>query len=41
MHNKYMIIDDEYVIIGSFNWTNYAVNSNYENCVILKGKMLV
>jgi phospholipase D len=37
-HNKVMIIDDEYVITGSFNWTNGAQTRNSENVVIIKGK---
>ncbi|WP_339044657.1 phospholipase D-like domain-containing protein [Cardinium endosymbiont of Tipula unca] len=32
-HNKIMIIDDEYVITGSFNWTNGAQTRNAENIV--------
>jgi phosphatidylserine/phosphatidylglycerophosphate/cardiolipin synthase-like enzyme len=41
MHNKYVIIDDEYVLTGSFNWTQQAVNLNNENLIILKGKTAV
>lgn len=37
-HNKVMIIDDEYVITGSFNWTNNAQSKNSENIVIITGK---
>lgn len=37
-HNKIMIIDDEYVITGSFNWTNGAQTRNAENIVIIKGE---
>jgi len=40
MHNKYAIIDDEYVITGSFNWTDHAIKNNYENLIILKSKEL-
>lgn len=36
MHNKYLLIDDEIVLTGSFNWTHKAVNSNYENIVIIE-----
>jgi cardiolipin hydrolase len=35
MHNKYAIIDDEYVITGSFNWTQHAIISNNENLIII------
>ena len=33
MHNKFCIIDD-IVITGSYNWTYYAENLNYENIII-------
>jgi phosphatidylserine/phosphatidylglycerophosphate/cardiolipin synthase-like enzyme len=35
-HNKIMIIDDEIVITGSFNFTNSAEQRNAENFLILK-----
>jgi phosphatidylserine/phosphatidylglycerophosphate/cardiolipin synthase-like enzyme len=35
MHNKFVIIDKEILITGSFNWTMQAVNSNQENLVVL------
>ena len=35
-HNKVMVIDDEVVITGSFNFTNSAENRNAENFLILK-----
>lgn len=38
MHNKYAIIDDEYVVTGSFNWTEHAIKNNYENLIILQSK---
>lgn len=34
MHNKFVVIDDRYVINGSFNWTYGAVKKNNENLVI-------
>lgn len=34
-HNKVMIIDDEVVITGSFNFTNAAESHNAENLVIV------
>ncbi|MEF2228830.1 MAG: phospholipase D-like domain-containing protein [Candidatus Cardinium sp.] len=37
-HNKVMIIDDEYVITGSFNWTHGAQTRNAENLVMITGK---
>ena len=36
MHSKTMIIDDEYLIIGSMNFSNSGENRNDENMVILK-----
>ena len=37
-HNKIMIIDDAYVITGSFNWTHGAQTRNAENLVVITGK---
>jgi len=35
MHNKFAVIDGEFVITGSFNWTYQAGSHNQENiCVI-------
>lgn len=34
-HNKIMIIDQTYVITGSFNWTENAQQKNAENIVII------
>ena len=36
-HNKIMIIDNEYVITGSFNWTDSAQSKNSENIILIKG----
>ena len=36
MHSKTMIIDDEYLIIGSMNFSNSGENRNDENMIILK-----
>ena len=35
MHSKTMIIDDEYLIIGSMNFSNSGENRNDENMIIL------
>ena len=35
-HNKTMIIDDHYVLTGSFNWTKAAENCNAENLLLIK-----
>lgn len=37
-HNKNMMIDDKYVISGSFNFTKAANESNAENCLLIKDK---
>ena len=37
MHNKYMIIDSDIVITGSYNYTYYAETLNDENIVRIKG----
>ena len=34
MHNKFIIIDRETLVNGSFNWTNQAVYGNKENILI-------
>lgn len=36
MHEKIMVIDNETVITGSYNFSNNAENSNNENTVIIK-----
>lgn len=35
MHNKFCVIDDKIVLTGSYNWTYYAENLNWENLVII------
>lgn len=35
-HNKVMIIDDEYVLTGSFNWTTAAEKRNAENLLLIQ-----
>ena len=39
-HNKVMIIDDETVITGSFNFTKAAQEKNAENVLIIRDKAL-
>lgn len=39
-HNKVMIIDDEYVLTGSFNWTQAAETRNAENLLLIKDTQL-
>lgn len=40
MHSKTMIIDDEYLILGSMNFSNSGENKNDENLLIIKDKLL-
>jgi len=35
-HNKIMIIDDDSVLTGSFNWTQAAEHCNAENLLLIK-----
>jgi phospholipase D len=35
-HNKVMIIDDDYVLTGSFNWTRAAEKINAENLLLIR-----
>lgn len=37
MHNKFMIVDDETVLTGSFNWSESSEKSHIENLVELRG----
>ena len=39
-HNKVMIIDNELVITGSFNFTKAAQEKNAENVLIIRDKAL-
>jgi phosphatidylserine/phosphatidylglycerophosphate/cardiolipin synthase-like enzyme len=39
-HNKVMIIDDETVITGSFNYTKAAEEKNAENLLVIRDKKL-
>ncbi|XP_002732130.1 uncharacterized protein LOC100369067 [Saccoglossus kowalevskii] len=41
MHHKYVIIDGEILINGSFNWTRSAVTGNHENVVITNNTELL
>lgn len=40
LHSKTMIIDDEYLIIGSMNFSNSGENKNDENTLIIKNEKL-
>jgi len=41
MHHKYALIDDNYLITGSFNWTRSASDKNQENIILLDDESLV
>ena len=38
MHHKFCVIDDETLIMGSYNWTFSAANYNNESIVIIKNE---
>ena len=40
MHNKYAIIDESVIIIGSFNWTIQAINNNQENLLFYEDNQI-
>lgn len=40
MHSKTIIIDDNYLILGSMNFSKSGENKNDENCVIIKNSKL-
>jgi phosphatidylserine/phosphatidylglycerophosphate/cardiolipin synthase-like enzyme len=35
MHNKFMVVDTEFLLTGSFNWTFQAGKSNQENLLVV------
>jgi len=39
-HNKVMIIDNNYVLTGSFNWTKAAEHCNAENLLLIRDKKI-
>ena len=41
MHHKFMIIDDQTIAFGSFNWTSQAVTGNLESVVITNDELIV
>lgn len=41
MHHKFVIIDKEVLVTGSFNWTVQAVRNNNENVLFIQNKVLV
>lgn len=40
MHNKFVVIDGDVLITGSFNWTVAAVNNNQENLVVINDQAI-
>lgn len=41
MHHKFCIIDNEILFTGSYNWTYYAENKNFENIVKFQDNKLI
>lgn len=41
MHEKFCIIDDNCVLVGSYNWTYNASNNNFENLVYCDDSLVV
>ena len=39
-HNKFTIIDDKFVITGSYNYTNNAKKNNSENCLLIEDYLM-
>lgn len=41
MHHKFVVLDSEMLINGSFNWTRQAITGNQENLMITKNVKVV
>lgn len=41
MHNKFMVVDNEFVLTGSFNWTYQAGSKNQENLLVVDNRYYV
>lgn len=41
MHNKYALIDNKTIMIGSLNWSHSALNRNYETFIVTENLYLV
>jgi phosphatidylserine/phosphatidylglycerophosphate/cardiolipin synthase-like enzyme len=41
MHNKFVVVDDIFVMTGSFNWTVSAGKSNQENLLVADNQFYV
>ena len=40
MHHKFMVVDDQIVATGSYNWTASAEKWNHENLLVIKSSTL-
>ena len=36
MHHKFMVIDNKYVISGSYNFVTKSLSGNHENVVVIE-----
>ena len=41
MHNKFMVVDNMFLVTGSFNWTFQAGSHNQENLVVVDGEFYI
>ena len=41
MHHKFVLVDGQLLINGSFNWTRNAITGNQENVIITNHKKVV
>lgn len=41
MHNKFMVVDDTYLLTGSFNWTFQAGSNNQENLLVVDNQYYI
>ena len=41
MHHKFMIVDDQILVNGSYNWTRSAANYNQENIIVSREQSLI
>ena len=41
MHHKFALVDDKFLVNGSFNWTKQAITGNQENVIISTEKDLI
>ena len=40
LHHKFVIIDDDWLITGSYNWTRFS-SRNYENIVVITDEVII